>query len=285
MKYLILGGTGTLGRALTQKLLEDKSNEVICFSRCELKQKEMRGDFKNDPRLHFILGDIRDHGALRRACVAVDTVFHVAALKHVDVLEENPEESVKTNIIGTMNVADAAELAGVSHVVFSSTDKAVSPVNAYGMSKAISEKILLNRNQAGRTHFSVFRWGNVTGSRGSVLHAFAKSLTTEKEARITHPEMTRFWITIEDAVEFMLANYKTASGVMIPPIKAASVANLIKATAIVLGVEEYKTVITGVRPGEKLHESLDEHMHSDDWELYTMTELVDLVGPVLKDAA
>jgi UDP-N-acetylglucosamine 4,6-dehydratase len=283
MKYVILGGTGTLGRALTRALLKDEATESItCFSRDELKQKELAAEIR-DPRLNFVLGDIRNPYTLWQAMHRKDVVFHVAALKHIDTLEMNPEESVRTNILGTINVADEAIRAGVKHVVFSSTDKACAPINVYGMSKGISERILLHRNEVqSTTHFSVFRWGNVLNSRGSVIPFFVKTLKAEKKAYLTHPEMTRFWITIEDAVAFMLANYKTAQETMIPAIKGATVERVIDTTARILGYSEYQTHVVGIRPGEKLHESLLPGMSSDTWVQYSSEELESLVRPVVE---
>lgn len=282
MKYLILGGTGTLGRALTRELLKRQDTDsIVCFSRDELKQKDMRSDFP-DSRLQFKLGDIRDPSSLWAAMEGIDTVFHVAALKHIDVLELNPEESIRTNIIGTCNVADGAIRAGVKYVVFSSTDKAVAPTNVYGMSKGISEQVLMNRNHTqSKTHFSVFRWGNVVGSRGSAIHSFAKTLKAEQRAYVTDPEMTRFWIRIEDAAQFMIEQYKTAKGVMVPIMKSSRVTDVVAAVASVVGVSKFSMKVTGHRPGEKVHESILPDWSSEQGPFYTVPELADLVRPVL----
>jgi UDP-N-acetylglucosamine 4,6-dehydratase len=276
MKALILGGTGTLGQELARQLLE-QNVEVTVFSRCELKQKTMAGGLLGG-QIRYILGDIRDPQALRAAMVGQYVVFHCAALKHVDTLEINPEESIKTNVIGTMNVADAAIAEKVRYVVFSSTDKAVFPVNAYGMSKGLSEKILLRRNRTQTTtQFSVFRWGNVVGSRGSVIPMFAQTLQTQGKAFITHPEMTRFWIRIEDAVRFMIARYRSADGVMIPPMKAARVTDVVASVIRVLRLKEAKIEMVGVRPGEKIHESISDLIHSDEAPRFDADELDALV--------
>lgn len=290
MNYLIIGGTGTLGKELTRQLLTDPKNHVICFSRCEFKQQEMKREFKNNPELRFIVGDMRDRESLFHAMVGVKTVFHVAALKHVDVLEDNPEESVKTNILGTINVCDAAIKCEVDHVVFSSTDKAVDPVNVYGMSKGISEKILLRRNEIqGITEFSVYRWGNVLGSRGSAIHSFADSLLNSRKVFLTDPEMSRFWIKIEDAVKFMLAGYQTAAldDINIPSMKAASVIRVIHTIARILSVDKFGIEPVGLRRGEKIHEamrSMHDHRFFDSKgsDQYTDLELEQLIYPVLK---
>lgn len=289
MKYLILGGTGTLGQELTRQLIEDPENEVICFSRCEHKQKKMAGDFKGYKNLSFILGDIRDRDALVLHFWGVDTVFHVAALKHIDVLEDNPEECVKTNVIGTMNVVYAANICDVPHVVFSSTDKAVDPVNVYGMCKGVSEKILLKNNEIQlETKFSIFRWGNVLGSNGSVVHSFAKTLKEESKVYLTDPAMTRYWIRIQDAVKFILQNYRTSprQEILVPPMKSATVYDLADTTAQLLNVCDYSREYIGLRKGEKIHECIHS-MHSPKFnsslnaKKYTRDELTGMVKEVL----
>lgn len=282
MNYLIIGGTGTLGREVIKRLLENGKNDVVCFSRDELKQKQVAQEFANSPNLRFVIGDMRDRGALDRAMVNVDVVYLLAALKHVDTLEENPEESVKTNILGVMNVADAAIGANVPFVVFSSTDKAVAPCNVYGMCKGIAEKILLRLNHTQHTtRFSVFRWGNVLGSRGSVIGVFAKTLITENKAYLTDPDMTRFWIRIEDAAEFMIENYYRHHAVNIPPIKAAPVKSVIAAVAKIVGATKYDIVSLGIRQGEKIHETLLPGLVSDSSAQYSELELVSLLRPIV----
>lgn len=284
MKFLIVGGTGTLGTCLTEKLLAEK-HEVICFSRDEAKQQLMKAQF---PDVRYVIGDIRDKQSLRPVMAGVDVVFHVAALKHVDVLEDNPTESIKTNIIGTSNVAEAALENGVRHVVFSSTDKAVLPVNVYGMSKAISERYLLgmNKNQD-KTRFAVYRWGNVLGSRGSVVHAFVKCLREKGGVQITDGRMSRFLIHIEDAVDFMLKTYADAPSdrVLIPPMKAATVVALAEAVADILNMKDFGVSFIGIRPGEKIHECLESNhdycVRSDTCEQFTHEELKTMLRRVV----
>lgn len=283
MKIVIIGGTGTLGNCLIERLRD--TDEIVCFSRDELKQQEMKRRF---PDVRYVIGDIRDKASLKPVLAGADSVFHVAALKHVDVLEANPTEAIKTNILGTINVAEAAIEAKVPYVVFSSTDKAVLPINTYGMTKATSERYLLNLNsQQDTTKFSVFRWGNVMGSRGSVVHVFAQSLKTESMVRVTDPRMTRFWIHIEDAVDFMLKNYEFAPryDVMIPEMRAANVLDLAHATANVVGVPRYQIHTCGIRPGEKIHEVLhsshDYCLRSDTADKYSLDELQAMVERAL----
>lgn len=260
MKYVIFGGTGTLGTETTRQLLQEKSTEsILCVSRDELKQKKMRMAF-SDPRLKFQISDIRDLEATKR-CVAEgsDTVFHFAALKHVDLGEVFPEEFIKTNTLGSINVGVAAQDAKARYCILSSTDKAVDPINAYGMTKGLAEKVFFASNEHGSsTRFSVYRWGNVFGSRGSAIDSFKESLIKEKQVKITDLEMTRFWIRIEDAVKFMLWTYESASktGAMIPPIKCCPVVRIVSELAESLNIPEYTTTEVGLRPGEKIHEVL-----------------------------
>jgi len=279
VKYLIIGGTGTLGQELIKQIVETKEFSFIrVFSRCELKQKEVKARF-NHPDIQFILGDIRDYQSVYQAMEGVRYVFHVAALKHIDILESNPEESVKTNILGTVNVANAAEARNVYRVVFSSTDKAVNPINVYGMSKGISERVLFNRRQQFTKYF-IYRWGNVLGSRGSLLETLQKTIASGKPIELTNPEMTRFWINIEDAVKFILNSYYIDNKkILIPPLKASKVTRLIESYLRVHGIEDYPINVVGARPGEKVHEDMDGHINSNSHlaPQYTNDELDSMV--------
>ncbi len=286
MTIVIVGGTGTLGKELAKQLLwADPEAKITIFSRDELKQQEMRQTF---PTLRYVIGDIRDRSSLDPVLQGAESVFLVAALKHVDVLERNPVEGIKTNILGTINVAEAAVAAGVKHVVFSSTDKAVLPINTYGHTKAIAERYLmgLNTSQA-KTSFSVFKWGNVLGSRGSVIHAFSKSLTESQKICLTHSEMTRFWIHIEDAVGFMLSRYETApkDKILIPEMKASKVLRLGEAVARAKGIRKYNVEVIGIRAGEKIHEQLESNhdfcIRSDTAPQYSDEELLAMVRAVI----
>lgn len=286
MSTIIVGGTGTLGRELTKQLLwADPEAKITCFSRDEMKQQQMRSEY---PTVRYVIGDVRDRRTLDQVIAGHEAVFHVAALKHVDVVESNPVEAIKTNILGTINVAEAALAAGARYVVFSSTDKAVLPINTYGHTKAICERYLLGLNTAqSATRFSVFRWGNVLGSRGSVIHAFAKSLTETKKICLTHSEMTRFWIHIEDAVGFMMSRYETAAlnRVQIPEMKAAKVLRLAEAIAKAKGVKKYSVEVVGIRVGEKIHEQLESNhefcLRSDNSPQYSDEELLAMVRAVV----
>jgi FlaA1/EpsC-like NDP-sugar epimerase len=283
MTALIAGGTGTLGTTLMKRLVQ-RGTPVICFSRDEQKQQALKKEF---PSVRFIIGDIRDRRALDRIIDRVDVVFHVAALKHVDALEENEDEAIQTNYYGTRNLAYWAIERGVPQVVFSSTDKAVNPFNMYGMSKALAENLLFRLNREQKvTNFSVFRWGNVLGSRGSAIHTFVKTLMEDGSIGITDPAMTRFWILIEDAVDFMLSSYRTPKNApKIPEMKAALTTEVAAAVAKALNVEAYETRIIGTRPGEKIHECIfsshDFCIRSDTAERFTDEELLDTVKRAL----
>ncbi|MCP5463914.1 MAG: UDP-N-acetylglucosamine 4,6-dehydratase (inverting) [Deltaproteobacteria bacterium] len=251
---LLTGGTGSFGNCFTEILLrEHEPKKIIIFSRDELKQYDMRIKFNNDPRLRFFLGDVRDKERLYRAMQGVDIVIHAAALKQVPALEYNPFEAVRTNIIGGYNVVTAACDSGVSHVIALSTDKAANPVNLYGATKLCSDKIFVSGNNFGhisKTKLAVVRYGNVAGSRGSVLPLFYKLKETGKMT-ITDDRMTRFWITLEQAARFVTHCLSIMGGgeIFIPKIPSMRVIDL--ATAI---APECEQIITGIRPGEKLHE-------------------------------
>lgn len=266
MIITIVGGTGTLGTELIRQL--GVGHQVRCVSRCELKQKELKSRF---PHVETYLGDIRDRDSLKRPFRGADAVFHVAALKHIDVLEGNIEECVKTNILGTINVCEAAQ--DVKHLVFSSTDKAVSPINVYGMCKGISEKIVHSYGGV------VYRWANIIGSRGAATHYFRDAVKSDLPVNLTHPDMTRFWITIEEAVKFVLDTFQkpeSKNSVMIPSMKAAPVVDIINAYGLIYG-KAPNIKISEIRPGEKIHESIMHGVDSKTSAQYTTPELVDLL--------
>ena len=254
---LITGGTGSFGRAFIRKTLSDtKVKKLIVFSRDELKQHEMKAEFTSDKRLRFFLGDIRDYSRLCLAFHDVDFVVHAAALKQVDTGEYNPMEFVKTNVLGSQNVVDASIACGVKKVVALSTDKASSPINLYGATKLTADKLFTaanNYSHAFGTNYSVVRYGNVMGSRGSVIPFFKSLIGTGKPFPITDERMTRFWITLDQAVQFVLDTFEIMSGgelyvPRIPSMKITDLARAIDARA--------KFEITGIRPGEKIHEEM-----------------------------
>jgi UDP-N-acetylglucosamine 4,6-dehydratase len=254
---LITGGTGSFGKAfLKQVLLDHDPARVVIFSRDELKQYEMRQTWGDDPRVRFFLGDIRDRDRLTMAMRGVDYVVHAAALKQVDTAEYNPMEYVKTNILGSENVIQASLDAGVKKVVALSTDKASSPVNLYGATKLTADKLFISSNHyavAGGTRFAVVRYGNVMGSRGSVIPFFRRLAEAGEQLPITDARMTRFWITLPQAVDFVIDSFADMSGgeLYVPRIPSMKVTDL--AEAIAPGAP---FVEVGIRPGEKLHEEM-----------------------------
>ncbi|WP_041963181.1 UDP-N-acetylglucosamine 4,6-dehydratase (inverting) [Sulfurospirillum cavolei] len=252
---LITGGTGSFGKKYTEILLKKyKPNKIIIYSRDELKQYEMAQQF-TDSCMRFFIGDVRDVDRLKNAMYGVHYVIHAAALKHVPIAEYNPMECIKTNIYGAQNVIDAALECGVQKVIALSTDKAANPINLYGATKLASDKLFIAANNirgARRTQFAVVRYGNVVGSRGSVVPLFKKLIAEGvKELPITEAEMTRFWITLEQGVNFVLKNFERMQGgeIFIPKIASMKMVDLAKSMAPQLGVK-----IIGIRPGEKMHE-------------------------------
>jgi len=252
---LITGGTGSFGKKYTQIILSKyKPNKIIIYSRDELKQYEMAQEF-NDKCMRYFIGDVRDVSRLKEAMYGVDFVIHAAALKHVPVAEYNPMECIKTNIDGAGNVIEAALANGVDKVIALSTDKAANPVNLYGATKLASDKLFVAANNIvgdRKTKFAVVRYGNVTGSRGSVIPFFKKLIENgATELPITDEKMTRFLITLEDGVNFVLKNFKRMYGgeIFIPKIPSMYMTELAKALAPNLPHK-----IIGIRPGEKLHE-------------------------------
>lgn len=253
---LVTGGTGSFGGDFINCILKSKLKKLIVFSRDELKQFHMQQRLQ-DPRLRFFLGDVRDYERLVRAFSGVDIVVHAAALKQVPALEYNPLEAVKTNILGTQNIINAALTGGIKKALFISTDKAVSPINLYGATKMCAEKLWVAANSYrvaadGPPAFSVVRYGNVIGSRGSIVETLLKN-GKDDTVPLTHEEMTRFWLTLERAVDLVLHGLKHMRGgeVFIPKVPSMKVIDLIKALA-----PQSKIKLVGIRPGEKLHEAL-----------------------------
>ena len=252
---LITGGTGSFGKQYSRTILKNYNpKKIIIFSRDELKQYEMAKEFTSD-KMRFFIGDVRDERRLKNAMQDVDYVIHAAALKHVPAAEYNPIECVKTNIHGAENVIQAAIECGVTKVMALSTDKAANPINLYGATKLASDKLFVAANNmvgSGPTRFAVTRYGNVSGSRGSVVPLF-KKLVAEgiTELPITHAGMTRFWITLQQGVDFVLNNFTRMHGgeIFVPKIPSVRITDLAAAYA-----PNKKIKIIGIRPGEKLHE-------------------------------
>ena len=274
---LITGGTGSFGRKCTEIILKNyKPEKLIIFSRDELKQFEMNQIFKEEeyPCLRYFIGDVRDKDRLYRAFYGVDYVIHAAALKQVPLSERNPFEAVKTNVLGAENIINAAIDCEVKRVIALSTDKAANPVNLYGATKLCSDKLFVAGNSYSGYHgtrFSVVRYGNVVGSRGSVIPFFKKMKGTGT-LPITDPRMTRFWITLEQGVKFVLRCLELMDGgeLFVPKIPSMNIMELAKAIA-----SECKHEVVGIRPGEKLHEVMiteDDARHTLELEDYYIVE-------------
>lgn len=253
---LLTGGTGSFGRAFVKRILSNyHPKKIIIFSRDEWKQSEMAKEFNNHPALRWFIGDVRDKERLKRAMQGVDYVVHAAALKQIPVCEYNPFEAVKTNLLGAANIVDAAIDLGIKKVVGLSTDKAVNPINLYGATKLCAEKVFIQGNtyaSLSKTRFSCVRYGNVVGSRGSVIPLFLAQRKTGV-LTITDKRMTRFWITLPESVELVVLALEEMTGgeIFIPKIPSMKITDL--AEAIGSGCR-WKEV--GIRPGEKLHEVL-----------------------------
>lgn len=253
---LITGGTGSFGKSFIKHALAHlEPKRIAVLSRDELKQYEFRNEIGDDPRVRWFIGDVRDRSRLDRAFNGVDVVIHAAAMKQVDTAEYNPFECIATNVMGAENVINAAIDAGVERVVALSTDKASSPINLYGASKLCSDKLFVaGNNYAGHaaTRFAVVRYGNVMGSRGSVLPVFQR-LAGSGKIPITDDRMTRFWITLPQAIQFVVDAFDRMYGgeIFVPRIPSATILDLAKAVAPSASLE-----IIGIRPGEKLHEEM-----------------------------
>ena len=253
----ITGGTGSFGKKYVKTLLEKYNpKKIVVYSRDELKQYEMAQVF-NDKRMRYLIGDVRDKGRLTDAMSGIDYVIHAAALKHVPIAEYNPMECIKTNIHGAENVISAALANNVGKVIALSTDKAANPINLYGATKLASDKLFVAaNNMAGKnkTRFAVVRYGNVVGSRGSVVPFFKRLLEEgAEELPITHKDMTRFWITLQEGVDFVLKNFERMQGgeIFIPKIPSMRILDLADSIR-----PDVKKDFIGIRPGEKLHETM-----------------------------
>lgn len=273
---LITGGTGSFGRAFAKHLLEENvCNKVIIFSRDEWKQWEMRESdpIYSHPKIRFFLGDVRDKSRLLRAFNEVHFIIHAAALKHVPIAEYNPSEFIKTNVLGGMNIIDAAIECGVEKIIALSTDKAVNPVNLYGATKLCSDKLFVAGNSyvgaRGFPKFSVVRYGNVLGSRGSLIPLWKKIIAEGSSSLpITDERMTRFWITLDEAILFVKFCFEHMHGgeIFVPKIPSMKIVDLAKALAPHLPLKHL-----GIREGEKIHEvmvSTEDAQHTLEFEKY-----------------
>ena len=256
--FLITGGTGSFGNAVIKKLLNENVKEIRIFSRDEKKQDDMREKFK-DSRIKFYLGDVRDPYSVLRVVEGMDYIFHAAALKQVPSCEFHPLEAVKTNIIGTENIIDAAIRMSVKKIVCLSTDKAVYPINAMGMSKALMEKIAIAKaRQSLKTTICITRYGNVMASRGSVIPLFINQIKSGVAISITDPNMTRFMMSLDEAVKLVLYAFNNGKNgdIYVQKAPAATIKTLTKSISKLLGFDEYPINVIGFRHGEKLFEVL-----------------------------
>lgn len=276
---LVTGATGSFGKSFIKRLLvDDQINSVIAFSRDELKQFEMQNEIKN-AKLHFVLGDVRDYQRVLQVTKGIDFVVHAAAMKQIPASEINPAEAIKTNIFGAENIVSASIACGVKQVIALSTDKAANPANLYGATKLCSDKLMIAGNSAlgnSTTKLSVVRYGNVLGSRGSVI-PFFKEQSKLGVIPITDPGMTRFWLTIEDGVEFVLKSFERMQGgeIFVPKIPSFKVIDVAKVVA-----PDAKTEIIGIRPGEKLHEVMI--TEDDSMDTVEFDEYYAILSPLLK---
>lgn len=284
-KILITGGTGSLGTALTRRLLDSNVDTIRIFSRNESKQVEMESKF-NDERIRFLLGDIRDYERLLMAVENIDYVFHAAALKHVPKIEYNPFEAIKTNVIGSQNVIDACLKSNVKKVIAIGTDKAVSPLNTYGATKLLMEKLFVSANnyldaKKHNTKFIALRYGNVLGSSGSVIPKFIDQLRSKKKITITDPQMSRFSITMDEALSFILkaTEFGQGSEIFVPKMRAYTITDVKESLTDIFG--DYGEEVIGIRSGEKIHETLinnDEIKYS--WEYNDMYMITNPLYPM-----
>lgn len=282
---LVTGGTGYLGRHLVRRLLADKLSDRVCvYSRGEHAQADMRAQFDDDDRLRFFIGDCRDLSRLRRAFGSVDVVIHAAALKRIEVGAYNPVEMVRTNVDGTINVIEAAQDAGVKNVMFISSDKAWQPVSPYGQSKALAEAIILAANETVGVkgpRFAACRYGNVWASAGSILPKWRKLLQSGSRAvPVTNPECTRFFMTIDEAVDLVLDTVSDMRGgeLAIPDLPAYRVGDLAEAMGALVSV-------TGLPVWEKLHEGMADGVTSDIARRMSIAELRQALGMIEEKVA
>ena len=270
-RFLITGGTGSFGSATIKKLINQKVKEIVIFSRDEKKQHDLRLQYKGNQKINFVVGDIRDYQSIKNALSNIDYVFHAAALKQVPTAEIFPLESLKTNTLGAENLIIAAKNCDVKKIVFLSTDKAVSPVNAMGMTKALMEKIVIAnsmilKQQKSKLELCITRYGNVLASRGSLLTVFNKQINSKKPITITDPNMTRFVMTMDEAIDLVFFAFKNGNNgdLFVRKAPSATVDTYLKSFLLLKKIKKYPIKIIGSRYGEKKHESL---LNSEEYSL------------------
>ncbi len=282
-RFLVTGGTGSFGKVITEFLLSQGAGFVRVLSRDESKQLELKNKI-NDSRLELILGDVREIDTIDYSLRDVDYVFHAAAMKHVPASEENPFEYVKTNIIGSHHLLNALRKSTVKTAVFLSTDKAVYPVNAMGMSKSIMEKLVRSNSYLGSVRACITRYGNVIGSRGSVIPYFINSIKSNRTIKVTDWQMSRFLMSLEESVDLVVSAMTSGNHGDLFVRKAASARldTILHAIELILDKKAHKIELTGIRPGEKIHETLlnlEEMSHAtEDKEYFRVPSIVNLEG-------
>jgi UDP-N-acetylglucosamine 4,6-dehydratase/5-epimerase len=260
-RILITGGTGSWGNALTKRILEENPKEIIIFSRGEFAQVTMKRKF-NNPKLNFIIGDVSDYESIKNAMKNVDYVFHLAALKHVPICENQPYEAIKTNILGTFNVSKVAVEESVKKVIDVSSDKAVDPLNTYGMTKAIGERIFINaNNKESLTKFICIRAGNVVGTNGSVIPLWTKQILEKNRITVTDFNMTRYYMDIKEAIDLLLKAAEIGIGgetfvMRMPSLKMEDLAKFMFKYLKGIEIDKSNVEEVGILPGEKIHEVL-----------------------------
>lgn len=261
--FVVTGGTGSFGQTLIRYLLNTDISKIICYSRDESKQHALRQIY-TDPRLRFVLGDVRDINSLTHLLNGADFLFHAAALKHVPAGESNSWQFIKTNVIGSHNVIEALARSTVKKAVFLSTDKAVMPLNAMGMTKSLMEKMVQSEMTNGGSKNFITRYGNVIGSRGSVIPQFIANIKNGEELSVTNYDMTRFMMTLDESVDLVM--YALANGdagdLFVQKSPAATVSVIIEALEIILQRKAILRPAKGIRPGEKIHETL---LTAEEW--------------------
>lgn len=266
-KVLIIGGTGTIGQALLKTILKDEPEVVRVLSRDEFKQFELQQELRNFSNVRYLIGDVRDYERMRRAMQDIDYVFHAAAMKHVPACEYNPFEAVQTNVIGTQNVIQASIECKVKKTIFTSTDKAISPTNTYGASKLMAERLISAAQyygSAGKTIFAAVRFGNVMGSRGSVIPLFKKQIEEQRRITVTRRDMSRFMMTLKQATELTIKAMQYAHGgeifvLKMPVVKLQDLADIViieMAQRLQIPPDSIVVEEIGLRPGEKMFEEL-----------------------------
>jgi len=283
---LITGGTGSWGRELTRQLLEKYNpKEIRVYSRHELAQVNMKREFNAHPKIKFIIGDVRDFKRLDLTCMHVDYIFHLAALKHVPVCEENPWEAVLTNIDGTQNVIEAAIKNDIKKVIDISTDKAVDPFNLYGATKAVAERLIIAANtQTDATKFVCIRGGNVLGTTGSVVPLFHSQIIKTNQVTITDEGMSRYFLSLKDAIGLIFkASIDSVGGeIFVMKMPSCKIVDLAKAMIKELGNKDTKIKTIGIRPGEKIHEVLVSKYEStrviEDGKYYIILPMVEIAA-------